>query len=310
MYSFTLFTSIFDNKTDKTMSFSSLEKFEKLLFDLAKQPGYKPKKDERDKKGSPLISPARFQEKTTRSNASVIHWDRWAALDVDEYTGSFDSAVSTFKDRYFICYSSASSTKEKTKFRVILPLTEAVPAARIRHFWYALNTEFNSLGDKQTKDLSRMYYVPAQYPGANNFIFKHRGGPLLDPDEIMSRHAYVDPNEERNSKISPEIREAMEKYRRETLTNTSIRWSSYHDCPFVNKRLVSEYRSISSTGWYAKMYSIMMSIASNAIKKCYPITAEEIASLCSEIDRDTGGWYKNRPLKVEAARALGFALKS
>ena len=42
----------------------------------------------------------------------------------------------------------------------------------------------------------------------------------------------------------------------------------------------------------------------------YPITPEEISKLCKEIDNDTGGWYKNRPLNLEAARAIDFSLKS
>jgi hypothetical protein len=67
MISLTLFKSIFDNKTHRKMKFDSLESFEKLLYDLSKQPGYKPKKGE-FKDGSPLISPATFQQETTRAN--------------------------------------------------------------------------------------------------------------------------------------------------------------------------------------------------------------------------------------------------
>ena len=29
-----------------------------------------------------------------------------------------------------------------------------------------------------------------------------------------------------------------------------------------------------------------------------------------EIDSETGGWYKNRPVKLEAGRAIDFALRS
>ena len=189
MISLTLFKSIFDNKTHRKMDFNYLETFEKLLYDLSKQPGYKPKKGEY-KDGSPLITPASFEKDTTRANKNVIKWNRWAALDVDEYDGTFEETIEKFKKNYFICYSSASSTKEKPKFRVILPLTESVPADKIRHFWYALNHEFGSVGDAQTKDLSRMYYVPAQYPNAYNFIFTHKEE-LLNPTELMKKHAFV-----------------------------------------------------------------------------------------------------------------------
>jgi len=102
----------------------------------------------------------------------------------------------------------------------------------------------------------------------------------------------------------------MQKYRETKLTNTSITWSSYSDCPFVNKQMVIEYKTIGSGGWYSKMYSIMVSIAANAIKRGYPISPDEVSRLCTEIDQDTGGWYKSRPLVLEAARAIDYALKA
>jgi hypothetical protein len=71
-----------------------------------------------------------------------------------------------------------------------------------------------------------------------------------------------------------------------------------------------EYKTINSSGWYSKMYSIMVSISANAIKRGYPITPEEVSRLCTEIDQDTGGWYNNRPLVLEAARAIDYALKA
>jgi hypothetical protein len=291
------------------MEFTSLESFEKLLYDLSKQPGYKPKKGER-KDGSPLITPSSFQQGTTRANRNVTQWNGWAALDVDDYDGSFEETIEKFKKNYFICYSSASSTKEKPKFRVILPLTSSVPAEKIRHFWYALNHEFGSVGDAQTKDLSRMYYVPAQYPNAYNFIFTNKA-PLLDPVELMERHSFVNGFKSTFEDRMPEhIREKIAEYKKDKLTNTNVHWSSYRDCPFVNKQLVSEYRTITDTGWYAKMYQIMTSIAMRALRSKYPITPDQIARLCKEIDAETGGWYKNRPMTLEAARAIDYSMKN
>jgi|TARA_R110002167_G_scaffold35254_1_gene112787 hypothetical protein len=309
-YALTLFGNIYDNKTHKDMSFSSLEKFEKLLYDLSKQPGYKPKKGE-FKKGSPLISPAAYVKGETRKNVNVTKWSKWAALDVDEYDTTFEEAIAVFKGHYFICYSSASSTKEHPKFRIVFPLAEEVPADKIRHFWYALNTEFNSLGDKQTKDLSRMYYVPAQYPDAYNFIFTHKA-PLLNAKILMEQHTFVDKstNNSFGSQFPESIQKELDAYRQTKLTNTSYKWSSYRDCPFVNKTLINEYMTIGEGGWYSKMYTIMMSISANSIRRGYPITPDEVERLVREIDMDTGGWYKNRPVKLEAKRAIDFALRS
>jgi hypothetical protein len=94
------------------------------------------------------------------------------------------------------------------------------------------------------------------------------------------------------------------------MDNTNVVWSSYRDCPFFPRKLEAEYRLINNTGWYHKMYQIMVAVAGNAIKNQYPITANEISKLCRELDTETGNWYKNRPLDKEADRALEYVYKN
>ena len=106
------------------------------------------------------------------------------------------------------------------------------------------------------------------------------------------------------------MQEAMMEHVKSKLTNTEIKWTGYKDCPFFPKQLESEYKVISGTGWYHKMYQIMVALAGNAIKSGYPITSNEIAYLCRELDFDTGNWYAKRPLDKEAERALDYVYKN
>ena len=312
--SLTLFESVFDNKTNKRMDFSDFEQFEKLLYNVAQEEGYKPTKGEKPKrKPSPLISPAIYKPNTTRANDNVVAWAGWAAVDVDdhEFKGNLkDELAERFGSYYYVCYSTASSTSDAPKFRLVFPLTCQVEQQKIRHFWYALNAELGSIGDKQTKDLSRMYYVPANYPGANNFIFTNVGD-YIDPYQLMSKHEFVEKqNVGMIDKLPPAIREALLKERANKLTNTDIHWTSYRDCPFVSKKMLDDYSGISGTGWYHKMYQLMVSIAASAVRQNYPITAKEIAILCRQLDLETGNWYKSRPLEKEADRALEFVMRN
>ena len=301
-YSLTLFKSIFDNKTEKRMDFTSYAQLERLLFDLAQQ-------KRKDKKSAPLISPATYKENTTRANDNVIGWAGWCAVDVDEHVFD-DDLEKELIDRYgkwnHIVYSTASSTREHPKFRIVFPLSVDVPKDKIKHFWYALNKELGDIGDPQTKDLSRMYYVPGKYEGANNFIFNNFCGVDMNPYDIMAKHDYVERSGSLIDNLPPEIRKAMLAHRKNEMTNTNISWSNYRDCPFVNNKLVKEYNLITDTGWYTKMYAIMVSIAGNAIRKKYPISAAEITTLCKEIDYENGNWYKSRPFDKEADRAIEF----
>lgn len=307
MYSLTIFKSIFDNKTDKRMDFDDWSGFESLLVDLSKE-------NVKSKKEASLISPAVYLPDTTRANANVTHWAKWAAVDIDEYEIDNESLKEelnkTLGDYYYVCYSTASSTTDFPKFRIVFPLTDSVAADDIKHFWFALNSFIDSMGDKQTKDLSRMYYIPANYDRANNFLFINKGK-FIEPLELMAKYPYR--NETRGSNFFDNLPDAIQKeivqYRKDQSENNTITWTSYHDCPFVNKGLVAEYKTTSNTGWYHLMYKIMVSIAGNAIRRQYPITAQEVEKLCKELDMETGNWYENRPLIKEANRAIEFCYK-
>ena len=302
MYSLTLFKSIFDNKTHKRMDFSSYAQFEQLLFELSRQ-------KRKDKKSAPLITPAIYHEDTTRANDNVICWAGWAAVDIDDWKGSEDlekKLIELYGKWNHICYSTASSTREHPKFRLIFPLSKQVPKDSIKHFWYALNKELGDVGDPQTKDLSRMYYVPGKYEGAYNFIYNCFHGVNMIPMDIISRHDYVERSGGLLDNLPPKIRAQLLAHRKNEMTNTDIHWTGYKDCPFINKKLIKEYSQITDTGWYAKMYAIMTSIAGIAIRKKYPITPAQVAELCRQIDNDNGNWYDNRPLEKEAGRAIEF----
>ena len=300
MYSLTIFKSQFDNQTNKVMTFESWPEFVELLEGLSK----KPLKSKRD---APLISPAMYELGTTRANRNVVDWGHWACVDVDDYTGTIEDILSRFKDNNTVVYSTASSTPEHPKFRIVFDLDRRVDAEELRHFWFALNTHLGDLGDPQTKDSSRMYYVPGDYTGSHSFYHTTSGTPL-NVNKLLTDHPYSPPTG--NSfldKLPEEMRNQVLQHRKDSLDRTDITWSGYSDCPFVPRQLVMDYKSISGTGWYAKMYAIMVAIAGNAIRAGYPISATQIANLCKELDRETGNWYENRPLEREANSALQWA---
>tara|TARA_Y100000385_G_scaffold290471_1_gene363704 strand:+ start:3748 stop:4668 length:921 start_codon:yes stop_codon:yes gene_type:complete len=301
--SLTIFDSIYDNSTSKRVDYKDFDQFEQILYKLANEKTFKQKKD------APLISPATYVENSKRANANVVAWGGFGIVDVDDYVGDIEDIHKQYEDYRYVCYSTASSTKENPKFRLVFPLTKWVESEQIKHFWYALNKEIGDIADAQTKDLSRMYYIPATYNGAYNFIFSH-DGKVMNPDELMEKHRYISTNDSFFDRLPEAIRNGLIEHRKQQLNNTDFSWSGYRDCPFVNKRQVEEYKQLSGTGWYYKMYQIMISIASNAMKRGYPITAQEIAYICRDLDNDTGGWYGKRDLTKEADRAIEYIFRS
>jgi len=321
MYSITVFKPprywaekkrfVYDNKTHRRMGFKTWDQFVGFLYDLSK---YKLEK----KSDASLITPALFKPNTTRSNKSTVSWQGWAAVDVDELEieGEVEEYVRTHFDQYnYVCYSTASSTISHPKFRLVFALSDNVVAEKIKAFWYALNTEIGSIGDKQTKDLSRMYYIPATYLDAYNFIFDNTCGNDIDPDALIEKHP-MPPGRNSNNfmdNLPEDLQEKVINRRKDQMTNKSYSWSHYSNCPFVNKKLINEYRAISHTdgsGRYAMIYRIMASIASNAIRNQYPITSGEIVDMIKQLDSETSRRYENRPLNVEANRAIEFAYRN
>ena len=305
--SLTIFKNLFAVKTDQRMDFDSFDGLEQLLYKLSNQPLA-------SKKDAVLISPATYKPDTTRKNDNVVEWSGWCAVDVDdfEFTGDLQNELyNRFGNWRYVCYSTASSKVSQPKFRLVFPLTKSVRQDRIKAFWYALQTELGDLGDRQTKDLSRMYYIPGKYSSADNFIFSNSTGSPIEPDALITKHP--SPQKANLNSFFDRLPEGIQaeiiEYRKNKLDN-NFEWSSYRDCPFFPKKLETEYRAISNTGWYHKMYQIMVAIAGNAVKNKYPISVGEISKMCREFDNDTGGWYKNRPLDKEADRALEYVYKN
>jgi len=324
MYSLTAFSSIYDNKTHKQLQHDTWDSFENMLYSMARIPGYKLKKGEfrapKGVKASPLITPATYKPDTTRSNDAVIEWSGWAALDIDnhQFEGNLEQELKNkFGEYYYVCYSTSSSKPEYPKFRLVFPLAHSVGKDKIKHFWFSLNKEFDDLGDGQTKDLSRMYYVPATYPDAHNFIFTNVGS-FINPVELMIKHQFEQPRGPLTllEQMPPDIQKMIVAQRQDMLLEAADKnytWTSYEDCPFVNKKLISEYVSIArtdGTGRYRMIYKIMASIACNAIKRKYPLTAHQLEELIRQLDRNTSNCYAKRPLHREASGAIEFAYKT
>jgi hypothetical protein len=307
MYSLTVFKNQYDNKTDKRIDFQTWPEFVELLRKLSTTPS-------EGKKHAELISPAVYTSGTTRSNKNVLSWGCWGAVDVDDHVfeGNLEHELaSKYGDYNYVVYSTASSTDVHPKFRIVFDLETEVEQSRIHHFWYALNKWLGSIGDAQTKDMSRMYYIPADYPNANSFFYVNTGRPI-DVDALLASHPYDKSRDSKNfiDRLSPEMQVAVLEHRKSKLNNTQYTWTGYRDCPFWPKNLAIEYASISETGWYSKMYAIMVKTAGNASYRGYPITSDQIAEMCSQFDAENGNWYNNRPLQVEADRALEYIYKN
>jgi hypothetical protein len=308
-YQLSTFTTIFEKTPYAIISFQDWNKLVNFFYSLSKKPGEKPNYKKGIKKGVALITPAIFKG-DSRKNENVEHWAGWCALDIDDNTNiNIEEFLKKFSAYKYICYSTGSSTKENPKCRLIFPLTKYVPNEKIAHFWYAINKVLGDAADEQTKDFCRLFYIPAQYSNAYNFFYSNKEGKILDVEKLLDAIPYKTKTSGNFiSKFPVEIQRQILQHNFNNLRNTNISWTSYENCPFINKKMLQDYREITKTGWYHKMYQLMVAIAGNAIAMEYPITAVEIEKLCKDIDKDTGMWYSKRPILIESQRAIDYAL--
>lgn len=308
MYELTLFKTVYDNKTHRYMSFDEWNQFVEFLKKCSLLP-YKEKSD------AALMSPSVYKPKTKRSNRNVVYWGKWAALDVDDVpispNGLEDDLRNRFKPYNFICYNTASSSMSKPKFRVVFELEAPVNNEDIKKFWWALNSEFSEIGDKQTKDLSRMYYVPGKYDGAFDFFFTECSGIPLSVIDLIKKHPMPEKHSDKLfDKLPEDMQSAIIQHKKDSMKNVNFSWNSYTDCPFLNKSVLEHYIKTTlakDSGRYRAMFNIMLNVASNAMKSGYPITPNEIGVLCRQLDQDTGLRYETRAFETEAQRAIKYA---
>ena len=112
-------------------------------------------------------SGARFKEGTTRASKNVIEWSV-AAGDFDHITlAEYEELrrhITSLK-LSFVLYSTYSSNESEYRFRLVLWFTTPIPAVNYPDIWLRINHHvFLGMNDKNTKDASRMLYLPTAPP--------------------------------------------------------------------------------------------------------------------------------------------------
>jgi hypothetical protein len=123
-----------------------------------------------------LWSPVEYYPSTTRGNRNVRFIE---ALVVDMDGESFREA--RLDGLEWFAYSTYSHSDSDPHYHLVLPLAERVPASLWRAVWQGLHERLNLVGDPQTKDPARLFYLPQHAPG-ETFEFHEGRGVLLDTD--------------------------------------------------------------------------------------------------------------------------------
>ncbi len=300
---FSWFDGFYSNTAQKC-EVNGWNEFVSTMQAMSTVSGYKPSMGDYERT-QPLISPAIYGDNTKRINDNVVGWDM-VMMDIDDGIDNLERVVSHFNAFEYIIYSTANCTREKLKIRVCIPLNKNAPKKSLHGIWFALNEWCSGILDKQTKDKSRMHYIPAMYTNKGsdyNHIFLVNKGITLDWEALCSK--FPAPPEKDKFKVVNPLRDLKRKV---FLSNNTQPSTNIQDanCPFVYQKMIDEYRLTPAGGHHGAIYKFMVKMCYNAQKINYAISVDELADMAKQVDDLDGGFYDEKKLLGNAVDALNY----
>lgn len=268
--------------------------------------GFKPPAGDFESKSSGLISPAIYSaDGQKRNNDNVIGWDI-VCMDIDDGVNDLSQVTKHFAPFEYIIYSSPNCTRNKLKLRVVIPLNKRAPKDKLKQIWFAMNEWCGGIIDAQTKDYSRLFYVPARYTNRGNdylHIFLTNNGITLDWETLIER--YPSPPEENLFKIKDPLIGLKRKIFQDAKGIPEMNIIS-DDCPFVTRYMRERYALTPVGGHHKAIYVFMLQCCWNAEKIDYPLSLGELVDMARQLDDMDGGFYDDKKLTDSAKDALEF----
>lgn len=289
--------SIFDSCHDRSPQPATLTwvEFIDLLTFAAEQPASRA-----DKTSVMAFTPSTYRAGASRAKANV-QTVSMIALDVDD--GGISAAQIADRlaahDLAFIVHSTTKSTLAHNRYRIIVPLAEAVQGDRYPDLFGAARQALDGLPDRACSDASRLNILPRHWTGApegsadwdedqaHHALITRQGQPL-DAERLIGR--FPAPPESAFEPVSFLV--PIDR-------DPDSEWGRY-----VTPRIFEAYSTAQPGG---RLFRFMSAVAVRAIGRGLPISAALLADLAGQMNA-MGPRPSRRPgLHREAQRALDHA---
>jgi hypothetical protein len=298
---FSWFSGFYSNKPQQC-DLPNWKSFVKVMRDISEVKGKKPESKSDKEQG--LISSAIYKSESNRANENVLGWEM-VLLDIDDGVQSLTEIQNHFSGYNSIIYSSPSCTHDKLKLRVCMPLSEFADSSVVSQIWHGCNIWCDGIVDAQTKDKSRLYYVPARYTNKSDYrhIFIVNKGKDLDWKDLIQK--YPSPKESDRFKEVNKLSGLKRKIYLKTNKQPTLDIQS-KDCPFVYKKMIEDYLLTPAGQHHKAIYRFMVLCCYNAQKIDYPLSIDELVQMGSELDSMDGGYYPEKKLYDSAKDAISY----
>jgi hypothetical protein len=275
--------SVFENtvSTEPMMVESSWVEFVETMAEFAVQA--RPATGQEKGYNTPMISPAVYGEESTRKNANVECLGGWTAIDLDKGVVTFDEVI-TILDAVpvdHVVHTTTKSVPTSERMRAILPLSRDVLPHEATAFWAGCFEFFGRINDIQTKDISRIYAVPAQWDGSTPRFAARFDGNLLDVDEMITHAPVVEPPTPvsvSKTQLS-KIRAALAGHGKLNTDGQSI-----YDSRVVHSRFIETYLNLPKGDHHRGLYQFMAKIAERGFYLGLAVTPSQLADYARQLD--------------------------
>lgn len=122
---------------------------------------------------------------TQRRNDDVEQMANWFGMDLDD--GNFDIDRLTYRmiGATWLCYSTASSTPDAQRWRIMLLLDRPYDPVDHERLFRWFNHRFSGMLCASTKNVSRLFYLPAAW-NSEPSIFHSSYGRAIQVDSILA----------------------------------------------------------------------------------------------------------------------------
>ena len=145
-------------------------------------------RQQRTEKDGLAFGPHRLKQGSSRANSNVEAISA-VVFDVDDGTpaDSLPAALTWFEH---IVYTTHNHSVQHPRCRIVLPLEREIPPSEYSRVWQYANRLIGGHADQNSRDLSRLYYLPSCPTEARAFAFsRHQRGRRIDPDAINAPSA-------------------------------------------------------------------------------------------------------------------------
>ena len=227
--------------------------------------------------------------------SNVIGYGAWTEVDID-HVMTLDELRAFYIDHELdgCVFTTTSHTAEDPRVRGVFLLNREIDPSEFDEFWHALNAMFDGKLDPQTKNINRIYYVPAKWNDLSQF--ERITGKPLDVDFLIEQH----PHANHDQAIPTEVVRSKIQAVRDKLAVDGTAWTP---ATAITDKMISRFHSRKEGG---RLFGLEVSIAKRALWMGYPIAAHEVEAIALAFDRTTTG-KKRQDTAREALHALEIA---